>query len=160
MAQALPAYTEYYMADRDTIGMPTMHNQTGSSRATMGPPPTASPVSSPGFHCTTNGEIKSYDNAEQLFEDLAKTWAQDTDMISDMTMVLNHRAYRRIIGMGKDALIPIFKSLEAGGGPWFSALDAITRAEPVPEAHRRSARLMREDWIKWGRDNGWLPDRL
>lgn len=99
--------------------------------------------------------MHSYD-AERRFYRLLAQWSADTMMVSNLVSILTHPAHYGIIGMGPQALPYIFRELEKGGGPWFVALGAITQENPVPASHESSSRLIREDWIEWGRKHGYV----
>jgi hypothetical protein len=75
--------------------------------------------------------------------------------VSNYALLTSHPAYLRIIGQGSAILPAIFEDLDAGGGPWFVALAAITGADPVKPKHRKNSLLMREDWLLWGRTHGY-----
>jgi len=88
--------------------------------------------------------------ARQLFERFYEDWKGDTLMSSNLTAILTHPAYYKIIAMGKRALPFIFESLANGTGPWFVALEAIVIDNPpiYPE-HAHDNRLVRKDWLEW-----------
>lgn len=67
-----------------------------------------------------------------------------------------HRAYQRIIGMGQEALPYILEDLRTRGGQWFWALNAITGMSPVPPDASGNARRVREAWLQWGKDRGYI----
>ncbi len=105
-------------------------------------------------------EVKEDVEARRLFERFYAEWDRDTANVSNVTKVITHRAYYRIIALGKRALPFILESLAGGHGPWFVALDAIVGddSEILPE-HRNNARQLREDWLAWGRKNGYLESQ-
>ncbi len=90
------------------------------------------------------------------FHELAAQWRAETGGYSMMTSIVTHPAYLRIIGMGEQALPWIFFELEEHGGHWYVALRAITGANPVLYEDRGRRPKMREAWLAWGRDNGWI----
>lgn len=95
----------------------------------------------------------------ELFEEfceLAAQWQAETSGASVMTRIVTHPAYLRIIGMGEQALPWIFFELEERNGHWYVALHAITGANPVPHEDRGRIPKMRDAWLAWGRDNGWI----
>ena len=95
---------------------------------------------------------------ERLFATLRETWRNDTRFQSDQSAILAHPAYYRLIGLGSAVLPHIFRDLQVGGGPWFVALQAITGENPVPQDHRHSVPLMRQDWLVWARTRGYLHE--
>jgi hypothetical protein len=93
-----------------------------------------------------------------LFAVLLETWHNDTRFQSDQSAILAHWAYYRLIGLGPAVLPQIFQDLQAGGGPWFVALQAITGEDPVRPEHRSSVALMRQDWLAWARERGYMHE--
>jgi len=96
------------------------------------------------------------DEVSDLFRRLLSDWARDTMMSSDSVAILMHRAHYGIIGIGPPALPLIFKDLAEGGGPWFVALQAITHRNLTSPENANDVRKLREDWLEWGRANGYL----
>jgi hypothetical protein len=92
---------------------------------------------------------------EELFYKLRAEWVADTRMKSNAIAILMHPAYYRIIGLGQEALPYIFEDLKKGGGPWYVALDAITRQD-VGKGIEGDAKMLRERWIEWGKANGYI----
>ena len=90
------------------------------------------------------------------FCELAAQWQAETGGASMMTRIITHPAYLRIIGMGEQALPWILFELEEHGGHWYVALHAITGVNPVAHEDRGRRAKMREAWLGWGRDNGWI----
>jgi hypothetical protein len=90
------------------------------------------------------------------FRVLAERWHGETDDLSSATRVVGHPAYLRMIGLGREALPHILRDLEANGGMWFAALEAVTGLELGTPDERSNYRTLREVWLRWGRDNGYL----
>lgn len=69
-----------------------------------------------------------------------------------------HPSYLAIIGLGKEALPFILKDLQRETNHWFTALRAISKVEssPVRSEDAGNLKKMREAWLKWGKDNGYL----
>jgi hypothetical protein len=68
----------------------------------------------------------------------------------------SHPAHLAILAMGKPALPLILEELQKNGGQWFLALRLIADVDPVPSEHAGRVKLMREDWITWGRQHDYL----
>ena len=100
--------------------------------------------------------------AEQAaaFNELVKQWQRETALSSVMAVKVNHPAYRQIIEMGEGILPLIFKEMEANGGHWAFALEAITGTNPVvnpaPENALGKAGERRKVRLQWGREHGYL----
>lgn len=84
-------------------------------------------------------------------------WSEATQFHSSAISICMHPSYQRIIGMGKPVLPLIFKELAKSNGHWYWALKAITGEDPVKPKHSGRMIVMRHEWLKWGRVNGYLP---
>ncbi len=93
---------------------------------------------------------------EQKFRELAEQWRRETGGYSLLSRIVDHPAYREIVAMGEMALPPIFADLWREPDHWFTALCEITGADPVPEADRGRLDAMRDHWLQWGRENGYV----
>ena len=71
-------------------------------------------------------------------------------------------AYQHIIGMGESAVPLMLRELRDDPDPdhWFSALKAITEADPVPDEVRGNVKAMADAWVAWGEQEGYLTDEL
>ena len=88
------------------------------------------------------------------FEELALSWSSATAHLSSPAKLVEHPAYRQIIGLGPAVLPFILRDLAETGRFWFPALNAITGENPAPEDAAGDAEAMTEAWISWGRANG------
>jgi hypothetical protein len=95
------------------------------------------------------------EDAKDRFAKLAQVWKDETDTYSDVTEIVIHSAYQRIIGMGAFALPFIFEDLLKESNHWFHALHAITGTNPVPDRDRGDIEQMRRHWLRWGKQNGF-----
>jgi len=94
----------------------------------------------------------------QEFASLLNAWNEATRFQSDPSKIITHQAYYRLIGLGPRALPYIFRDLQAGGGPWFVALQALTGENPVLPEHARRSHMMRQDWLEWAKAKGYLRE--
>ena len=106
-------------------------------------------------------DVASRDMAPQedvptRFKKLTETWREETGGLSSPSQIASHPAYQQIISMGRPVLPLILADLEARGGQWYLALRAITGASPVPPEASGRARLVRDAWLQWGRDHGYV----
>jgi hypothetical protein len=90
------------------------------------------------------------------FYELAETWRQERGATSSLTKMILHPAYQRIIGLGTVVVPLILKELERRPDYWFSALAAITGANPVRVEHRGNLRQMTQAWLQWGKEQGYI----
>lgn len=89
------------------------------------------------------------------FAALAGRWRQDTAAYSSIGRKTAHPDYQKIIQLGEPAIKFILKEMESEAHPshWFPALKAITGADPVEPEHRGDMLMMKQSWIRWGKDN-------
>ncbi len=87
---------------------------------------------------------------EETFAHLAAEWRRDTEYQSSITRIAMHPAYRRIIGMGPEAVPLILRDLQDTESQWFWALRAITGEDPIPFEDRGCIDRMTRAWIRWG----------
>ena len=90
-----------------------------------------------------------------LFSRLAEEWRRDRPRGVDVTGMVMHPSYQRIIGMGEDAIPLILGELDRQPDHWFWALHSITGADPVPEDCQGNISEMASAWVEWGRRNGF-----
>jgi hypothetical protein len=90
------------------------------------------------------------------FEELVLTWASATVHLSSPSKIVEHPAYRQIIGLGPAVLPLMLRDLAENGRFWFPALNAITGENPIPADAAGDVEKMAEAWIEWGRTNGLI----
>jgi len=93
------------------------------------------------------------DGLRVAFEELSLSWSTETAHISSTTKLMEHPAYRQIIGLGPAVLPLLLRDLAEKRRFWFPALSAITGENPVPDDAAGSIARMADAWIKWGREN-------
>lgn len=101
-------------------------------------------------------QIHSDDKAKQAalageFEKLASKWKAETTGLSSILHITRNDSYLDIIGMGEKAVPLILRDMMMSPHHWFIALKAITKENPVENAHIGNVRKMTNDWIKWGK---------
>lgn len=101
-------------------------------------------------------EILADKALERKFQSLVDVWRREIGGYSLLNRIVAHPAYREIIGMGEAALPLIFADLQQEPDHWFTALREITGANPVPEADLGRLDAMRDHWLQWGRENGYI----
>ena len=65
-------------------------------------------------------------------------------------------SYLKIIAMGPDAIPMILNEMRRHPDHWFTALHVLTEANPVKKEHRGRFTAMVNDWIVWGKENGYI----
>jgi|GEM_PF-3264026 len=90
------------------------------------------------------------------FNSLANRWEKETCYKSLMSDIVIHEAYQQIIGMGS-AVVPLLLEDLTKSDPrhWFWALKAITGTSPIKPEHKGRIKKMAEDWLEWGKANGY-----
>lgn len=96
------------------------------------------------------------ENVEPEFNELTRKWKSERSATSSVTAIVTHPSYQRIIGLGKPALRLILRELARDLDHWFWALKAISGDDPVPAEHRGNLKEMALDWLKWGRQKGYV----
>ena len=94
----------------------------------------------------------------EKFSRLAKQWQEQSAPMSSSTAMVLIPAYQHIIGMGWDAVPLMLRELRDDPDPdhWFSALEAITEADPVPEEQWGNIKAMAAAWVEWGEREGCI----
>ncbi|MSQ27608.1 MAG: hypothetical protein EXR51_05660 [Dehalococcoidia bacterium] len=90
------------------------------------------------------------------FRALADWWHEATDVLSSPSQKVKHRAYQRIIGLREAAVPLILEDLRDHGGYWFYALERITGTCPRPKDRPATFATVRQAWLKWGSDQGFI----
>jgi hypothetical protein len=91
----------------------------------------------------------------QRFARLAAQWKTERGPVSSLSEMVMHPSYQQIIGMGQLAIPFLLRELEQSPDHWFWALMAITGIDPVPPEHRGDLARMSDDWLRWGREQGY-----
>jgi len=112
------------------------------------------PEVSAAVECPPTVEV----DTRKLFAILTAHWKSDMHVrvSSDPSAVLENPAYQMIIAMGKKVLPLIFKEYSSNDDTWEMALHCILGFSPIPVEHYGRMRLIREDWLNWGKANGYL----
>jgi len=92
----------------------------------------------------------------EKFQRLANAWTAAVAHLSSSSKRENHPLYKEIIALGP-AVVPLLLSdlATTTGRHWFTALSAITGADPVGEEDAGKILKMREAWLNWGKENGY-----
>jgi hypothetical protein len=97
---------------------------------------------------------------QRLFKKLHRLWATDRKVIlcASHKAMIKHPAYQMIIALGPRMVPIILKEWQEHyqSGWWSPALTAITGAQPILKEHAGKYGDIREDWLKWGKEHGYL----
>ena len=96
---------------------------------------------------------KGISELEFQFNDLATKWKAETGLFSIDRDRVND-TFLDIISLGKDIVPFILKDLQkpTGTARWHIALKTLTKANPVLNEELNKSKLIKERWIKWGKD--------
>jgi hypothetical protein len=92
---------------------------------------------------------------ESRFRELAGKWRAETDHLSSMSAMIGNANYQAIIALGNKIVPILLRELRTEPDYWFAALQQLTGANPVAVEHRGKLKQMAEDWLNWGRKNGY-----
>ncbi len=92
---------------------------------------------------------------ESRFQELLRKWEDETSYLSSIERMVLHPAYQRIIGMGKSVVPLLLREMELRPTHLHWALNAITDEDPVRREHHGRVDLIAQDWIEWGRAQGY-----
>ncbi len=100
-------------------------------------------------------ELPSTESTEEKFQRLAAAWHEAVAHHSSSRIRDSHPAYQEIIRMGPAVVPLLLRDLAANRRHWFTALTAITGADPVPPEDAGDIPRMTEAWLSWGREHGY-----
>ncbi len=86
---------------------------------------------------------------EEQFARLAETWHEAIAHVSSSSKRDKHPAYQEIISLGSPVVPILLRDLERTHRHWFTALSAITNANPIAKADSGDIRKMTQAWLKW-----------
>jgi hypothetical protein len=95
--------------------------------------------------------------ATLLFHSLRSQWVNETAHLSSFSSRRKHPAYQRIVDLGPAVVPMLLGELRERPDFWFSALRAITGADPVEDHMRGKFDEMREAWLNWARERHIVP---
>ena len=96
------------------------------------------------------------ENLQQRFTQLVNEWKQQSRYLSNSAQMALLKPYQRIIGMGTPAVTLLLSELQREPDHWFWALESITGHNAVRPDHAGQIKMMADDWIQWGREQGLL----
>jgi hypothetical protein len=97
----------------------------------------------------------SAETVEQRFRRLEATWTAETGYLSSYTDIVEHPAFREIIGLGKAVVPLLLRELEERPRLWVWALPEITGTDPVLPGDAENIARMSAAWLRWGKANGY-----
>ncbi len=101
--------------------------------------------------------IRTGVSLRERFRMLAEKWREECKWSSSLNELAMHPAYQQIIGLGPDAIPILLEEMQRKPDHWSWALRAISGENAVKDEHRGDVELMANDWIEWGKQQGYLP---
>lgn len=99
------------------------------------------------------------ESVENRFRRLEAIWNAETAYLSSYTDIVEHAAFKEIIGLG-EAVVPLMlHDLAERPQLWVWALPEITGADPVAPEDGGNISKMSEAWLRWGKANGYGDGR-
>jgi len=105
---------------------------------------------------TTNAIDPNVATIEENFTELAILWHNETDCLSSPSRITGNDAYLKIISLGRNVIPLILEDLKERGGNWYKALRILSGDDPVPAEARGDIVRMKELWLYWGRERGYI----
>ncbi|MDO8509180.1 MAG: hypothetical protein Q7S27_05865 [Nanoarchaeota archaeon] len=97
------------------------------------------------------------DNLKKKFEKLALKWYEDTCIHSNPEIINSHPNCEKLIKMGEPIIPFILEDIKNSKyGDWGYILKTISREDPVPRHHYGFYNSMRDDWLAWGKNKGYI----
>lgn len=94
---------------------------------------------------------------KKLFDNLVKSWKEETGVISSTTVIINNPNYQKIIQMGEKAIPFIIEELKENRNPdLMYALRVITGENPVPPESRGKVKEMVSKWLDLAKEKDWV----
>jgi hypothetical protein len=97
-----------------------------------------------------NYEPPPVESFSTIFTQLCTLWKEETSFSSSLTEICSNMNYLKIIGIGFPAIPLILDDLAKTFAPWFIALEAISRENPVPPEIEGNFEEMAKLWLLWG----------
>jgi hypothetical protein len=95
------------------------------------------------------------ESLEQRFRRLESLWNAETGHLSSATKIMNHPAFREIVGLG-EAVVPLMlRDLQEQPRLWVWALPEITGVNPLATQDAGNIGKMSETWLCWAKEHGY-----
>lgn len=94
---------------------------------------------------------------KQRFLELKAIWDRDTCFLSCLKS--DHWAFKEVVEKANDEVITWILEdarTEDPGTHWFTLLYHITKENPVPKEYAGRIKIMRDIWIMWGIEKGYI----
>ena len=82
---------------------------------------------------------------------------EDTKYSSSAQAMVEHPDHQKILDAGDIAIKYLLQDIQKEPDHWFITLFLLTGESVIKEEHRGIVPKMTEDWVNWGKENGYLP---
>lgn len=96
----------------------------------------------------------TYKRMEAQVLEWLRQWEKETAHLSHTKQ--GHPLYQKIISIGKPATPVLLRELKKRECYVFSLLVEITGENPVSKEHHGNIPAMRQDWLAWGKEEGYV----
>ena len=98
------------------------------------------------------------ESLECLFERLTDSWIEETWMHSSTSTIMNNNNCKQLIGLGESILPLIFEKYKNNLSMMWDGLlyEILGEAPDIPEKHWGKVFVIREYWIEWGKEKGYI----
>jgi len=107
-------------------------------------------------YSTVSKAVAEKREAESQFQQLTKQWKRETSILGNLSQIVMHPAYQRIMAMGPDVIPLILKEMSREPGHWFWALHNLVPLGEDPAEGTTTIREATRLWLDWGRKKGIL----
>jgi len=90
------------------------------------------------------------------FHALAKKWQRETAIYGNLSKIVMHSAYQRIMAMGKGVVPLILEELSKKKSHWFWALHNLVPEGTDPAEGTTTIDEATHAWLEWGKEQGIL----
>jgi hypothetical protein len=108
--------------------------------------------------CSSEVHLKPITNENKLaqFKALTRQWKRETAIVGQVSKIVMHPAYQRIMAMGPDVIPFILKDMSQTPGHWFWALHNLVPAGQDPAEGAATIKDATWAWLEWGKKEGIL----
>jgi hypothetical protein len=92
----------------------------------------------------------------ERFGELVREWKATRDTTGTTSRMIRNPAYQSILRLGPNAITLVLEEMRKEPDEWFYALAYLSGENPIPDACRGRFGPMRDAWLKWGRENGYI----
>lgn len=92
----------------------------------------------------------------ELFKKLTAEWKRETEIVGNLSKIVMHPSYQRILAMGPDVVPLILEDLAKAPAHWFWALHNLVPQGEDPAEGLTTISKARHAWLEWGKREGLI----